>query len=201
MYTLVSGAYRYFTRQDEYNILMLGLDGAGKTTLLEKIKHTFTGLPGMAPNRIQPTVGVNIGKIPMKRGLLKFMDLGGQPDLHGIWESYFDDCHAIAFIVDSCNTERIDEAMEALLRLVANAESLVGVPVLVVANKCDLLGAASLAEMKERVNEMADFMDARDVRVVEASGIEGTGVKLAVEWLYSRIIENRDRKPPIVPDP
>ncbi|KAJ2324544.1 ADP-ribosylation factor protein 3 [Coemansia sp. RSA 2681] len=199
MYTLVSGAYRYFTRQDEYNILMLGLDGAGKTTLLEKIKHTYTGHPGMAASRIQPTVGVNIGKIPVKRTLVKFLDLGGQPDLQGIWESYFEDCHALVFVIDSCNSDRIDEAKEALMRLVG-APELDRVPVLVLANKCDLPDARSLAQMKEIVNSMADYMDTRDVRVLESSGLEGTGVQTAVDWLYSRIIENRVNKPPIVPD-
>ncbi|KAJ2744671.1 low-affinity phosphate transporter [Coemansia sp. BCRC 34301] len=199
MYTLVSGAYRYFTRQDEYNVLMLGLDGAGKTTLLEKIKHTYTGVPGMPPSRIQPTVGVNIGKIHMKRVLLKFLDLGGQPDLQGIWASYFEDSHAIVYVIDSCNGDRIDEAKDALTRLVA-APELDSVPVLVLANKCDLPAARSLAQMKEVVNSMADFMDSRDVRVMDSSGLSGTGVQMAVDWLYSRIIENRANKPPIVPD-
>ncbi|KAJ2815896.1 ADP-ribosylation factor protein 3 [Coemansia sp. 'formosensis'] len=199
MYTLVSGAYRYFTRLDEYNILILGLDGAGKTTLLEKIKHLYTGHPGMAPSRIQPTVGVNIAKIPMKRTLVKFLDLGGQPDLRGIWESYYEDCHAIVFVIDSCNAERIEEAKGALLGLV-KAGDLDGVPVLVLANKRDLMGALSLAEVKEMVNSMADFMEERDVRVLDSSGLEGEGVRAAVEWVYSRIIDNRIKRPPIVPD-
>ncbi|KAJ2866880.1 ADP-ribosylation factor protein 3 [Coemansia aciculifera] len=198
MYTLVSGAYRYFTRQDEYNILILGLDGAGKTTLLEKIKNLYTGHPGMAPSRIQPTVGVNIGKIPMKRTLVKFLDLGGQPDLRGIWESYYEDSHAIVFVIDSCNSERIEEAKEALLGLM-EARDLDGVPVLVLANKRDLKGM-SLAEVKEMVNSMADFMEERDVRVLDSSGLDGEGVRAAVEWVYSRIIENRTKKPPIVPE-
>ncbi|KAJ2485907.1 ADP-ribosylation factor protein 3 [Coemansia sp. RSA 2050] len=199
MYTLVSGAYRYFTRQDEYSILILGLDGAGKTTLLEKIKHLYTGHPGMTPSRIQPTVGVNIGKIPIKRTLVKFMDLGGQPDLRGIWEAYYEDCHAIVFVVDSCNSERIEESKEALLGLL-KARELAGVPVLVLANKRDLKGAMSLAEVKEMVNSMADFMEERHARVVDSSGLKGEGVSAAVDWVYSRMIENRAKRPPIVPE-
>jgi GTPase SAR1 family protein len=31
MYTLLSGLYKYYTRKEEYNVLIIGLDNAGKT--------------------------------------------------------------------------------------------------------------------------------------------------------------------------
>ncbi|KAI8320417.1 P-loop containing nucleoside triphosphate hydrolase protein [Martensiomyces pterosporus] len=196
MYTLVSGAYKYFTRLDEYNVLVLGLDSAGKTTLLERIKNMYTGVQGMAPDKIQPTVGVNIGKVHIKRTMVKFMDLGGQPDLQGIWESYFGDCHAVIYVIDSSNLDRMEESKDTLLRLVENPE-LESVPVLVLANKQDLPDIKSLAQIKEIVNTLADYMDTREARVMDSSGLQGTGVRVAIDWLYSRIVENRERKPPI----
>ena len=42
MYTLLSGAYRYYFQKDEYCILILGLDDAGKTTFLEQTKTKFS---------------------------------------------------------------------------------------------------------------------------------------------------------------
>ncbi|KAJ1965815.1 ADP-ribosylation factor protein 3 [Dipsacomyces acuminosporus] len=195
MYTLVSGAYKYFTRQDEYNVLMLGLDSAGKTTLLEKLKNMYAGIQGMPPDKIQPTVGVNIGKVHIKRTVVKFMDLGGQRELQGIWESYYSDSHAVVYVVDSSNGDRLDESIDTLLRLLKSPE-LDGVPLLVLANKQDLPDTKTLAQIKEAVNKLADYMDTREVRVMDSSGLEGTGLRLAIDWLYGRIIENRNRKPP-----
>ncbi|KAJ1955271.1 ADP-ribosylation factor protein 3, partial [Linderina pennispora] len=125
-----------------------------------------------------------------------FMDLGGAQELQGIWESYYRDGHALLFVIDSVDEERLGEAKQTLLRLMKDRE-LEGIPVLVLANKQDTQDAGSLVHVKEVVNTLADCMDARDVRVMDASGKEGHGVKAAIDWLYSRIIENRQRKPPV----
>ncbi|KAJ2315343.1 ADP-ribosylation factor protein 3 [Coemansia sp. RSA 2705] len=198
MYTLVSGAYRYLTRMDEYNVLILGLDGAGKTTLLEQLKHKYTGTLGMDPAKIQPTVGVNIVKVHMQRRLLKLMDLGGQKDLRVIWSSYFADAHAVWFVVDSSDMHRLDEAKNALVGL-AKAGELDGVPMLVLANKQDATDERALAQCKEMVNSVADCLDPRDVRVMGATGLNGEGVGEAVDWLFQRILDNSANRPPITP--
>ncbi|KAJ2366287.1 ADP-ribosylation factor protein 3 [Coemansia sp. RSA 2607] len=198
MFSLVSGAYKYFMRQDEYNVLMLGLDNAGKTTILEKIKHIDTGIPGMSPDKIQPTVGVNITKVTIAKDLVRFMDLGGQKDLRGIWESYYEDSHGILFAIDATDRERMQEAKELLMSLV-RVDDLQGLPLLVAANKCDHK-EAELVAIKEMINGVADCLDERDVRVIETSGIDGTGIKAGMEWLHNRIIDNKNTKPPILSD-
>ncbi len=42
--------------QDEYHVLILGLDKAGKTNVLERLKTMFTSLTGLDPGKILPTV-------------------------------------------------------------------------------------------------------------------------------------------------
>ncbi|KAJ2161207.1 ADP-ribosylation factor protein 3 [Coemansia sp. RSA 552] len=199
MFTLVSGAYRYLTRQEEYNVLMLGLDNAGKTTLLEKIKHVTLGVPGMAPEKIQPTVGVNMAKVQVQRRILRFMDIGGAKELRGIWEAYYDEGHAIMFVVDSNDAKRMEEARAVLLGL-ARAPELEGLPLLVLANKQDLSGVGSLAQVKEMVNSVADFLDTREVRVFGSSALDGSGTEDAIQWLFGRIVENSKNRPPLVPE-
>ncbi len=40
-----------------------GIDKAGKTTLLERLKTTYGDLPGTDPDKILPTVGLNVGRM------------------------------------------------------------------------------------------------------------------------------------------
>ncbi|KAL7316997.1 ADP-ribosylation factor protein 3, variant 2 [Mucor circinelloides] len=112
MYTLLSGFYNYLTRKEEYYVLIIGLDNAGKTTLLERIKSIFMGVAGLDPDKIAPTVGLNIGKVDIKSSRINFWDLGGQRDLQSIWERYYSECHAIVFVVDSTDPVRLDECRD-----------------------------------------------------------------------------------------
>ncbi|KAJ2499995.1 Rho-type gtpase-activating protein [Coemansia sp. RSA 1972] len=187
MYTLVSGAYRYLTQKAEYTVLVLGLDNSGKTTLLETLKHLYTGVLGMDPQKIQPTVGVNIVRAHQPKHTLRFVDLGGQQDLRYIWTSYYTDAHALVFVVDSSDLPRMDEASRVLRELAQCAE-LECVPVLVVANKVDKGGVENVVVVKEMVNGVADEFGARDVRVVGVSGQDEMGVREAVDWLLARSI-------------
>ena len=49
---------------------------------------------------------MNVGDIRVS-----FWDLGGQLELHGIWEKYYDECHGIVFVVDATDADRIETAL------------------------------------------------------------------------------------------
>ena len=46
-------------RKDDFSVIIIGMDGAGKSTLLEKIKTIYNKVPGLAPDKIRPTIGQN----------------------------------------------------------------------------------------------------------------------------------------------
>lgn len=75
MFSLLDGFVRYLLKKDEIRILVLGIDGAGKTTLVEKIKVLYSGARGLSPEKIRPTVGLNVGRI----------DLAGSKVLSGVF--------------------------------------------------------------------------------------------------------------------
>ncbi|CCE78615.1 Piso0_000640 [Millerozyma farinosa CBS 7064] len=134
MFHLASSLYDRFSRREQYNILILGLDNAGKTSLLEHLKLVYPGpgekkKPGerdttqiLKSKRILPTVGQNVTTIrystqsqPRHAVNLKFWDLGGQRSLRNMWARYYSSCHGIIFIIDSTDTERFQECYDTLV--------------------------------------------------------------------------------------
>ncbi|VVC95351.1 unnamed protein product [Leptidea sinapis] len=113
MYSLLHGFYKYVIQKDEYCVLILGLDNAGKTTYLEATKTKYNKkYTAMNPSRITTTVGLNIGKIDVDGVRLNFWDLGGQQELQSLWDKYYAECHAVIYIVDSSDRERVSESKE-----------------------------------------------------------------------------------------
>lgn len=49
--------------RDKQSIWSAGVDKAGKTTLLERLKTMYGDLPGTDPDKILPTVGLNVGRM------------------------------------------------------------------------------------------------------------------------------------------
>ncbi|KAI9361893.1 ADP-ribosylation factor family-domain-containing protein [Pilaira anomala] len=196
MYTLLSGLYHYLTQKEEYYVLIIGLDNAGKTTLLERIKSIFMGVAGLDPDKIAPTVGLNIGKVDIKSSRINFWDLGGQRDLQSIWERYYTECHAIVFVVDSTDPIRLEECRDTFEKMITN-DAVEGVPVLMLANKQDVPGALRVEEVKEVFNKIAVKLGARDSRVLPVSALEGNGVEDAIDWLVLRLHRNKINRPPV----
>lgn len=77
MFSLVYGFIDYLFQKDELRVLVLGVDGAGKTSLLERLKSIYTGTPGLTPDKIRPTVGLNVGRIESASSKVKFVAADG----------------------------------------------------------------------------------------------------------------------------
>ena len=59
-------------------------------------------------SRITPPVG----KISLPSTILQFWDLGGQRDIRSIWSKYYEECHAVVYVVDAADRERLEEGWE-----------------------------------------------------------------------------------------
>ena len=171
MFNLLSNVYSQLTKKDEFFILIIGLDNAGKTTFLERIKANYKQ-ETKAPEKILPTIGLNVGKIEMGKTRISFWDLGGQSDLQSIWQTYYPDCHGIIFMVDSSDKDRMQECRKVLSR-VFSSDEVDGVPVLVMANKQDLDESLGVEHIKEIFNSLWAEINTLEAKVLECSAITG----------------------------
>ncbi|KAJ7091945.1 P-loop containing nucleoside triphosphate hydrolase protein [Mycena belliarum] len=209
MYHLLKGLHEYLTRKEEFSVIIVGLDGAGKTTLLERIKTLYNDTPGLTPDKIGPTVGQNTGTITLPSTILQFWDLGGQRGIRNIWHRYYDDCHAVAYVIDAEDRERLSEGWE-VFDSVLSAPQILNIPLLLIANKQDSPQALSVEEIRhdyEDWHQRKLESARRNVRdgegetgrreriasldVMGISALEGTGVKAAVDWLFIRVQNSR----------
>ncbi|KAK9504347.1 hypothetical protein O3M35_010702 [Rhynocoris fuscipes] len=196
MYTLLSGFYKYMVQKNEYCVLILGLDNAGKTTYLESAKtKIIKNYKGMNPNKITTTVGLNIGKIDVSGIRLNFWDLGGQEELQSLWDKYYAESHAIIYIVDSSDRDRIEESKETFDKMISS-ENLTGVPLLVLANKQDIPDCMGVREVKPIFKENGHLIGRRDCMVMPVSALTGDGVDEGIKWLVDCIKRNSHIRPP-----
>ncbi|KAL8558563.1 ADP-ribosylation factor protein 1 [Nucella lapillus] len=196
MYTLLSGLWKYWFQKDEFFVLILGLDNAGKTTYLEQTKTKFNkGYKGMNLAKVTTTVGLNIGKIDLGKTRLNFWDLGGQEELQSLWDKYYAESHAIIYVVDSSDRERIEESKAAFDKMVINS-SLHGIPLLLLANKQDLEGCLSVEDVKHVFNPIPQVVGDRDCSTEAVSALRGDGVSEGINWLAECILRNVISRPP-----
>jgi ADP-ribosylation factor related protein 1 len=147
MFGLLHGFYQYMFTKTAYNMIIVGLDGAGKTTLLEMSKTLLTAKPGLAPDKIVPTVGLNIGRVTRGSIEMLFWDLGGQATLRTIWPQYYSESSAVIWVLDSTDSSRFEDACLELAA-VLRSPLLQGKPLLLLCNKQDMSTARVPSELE-----------------------------------------------------
>ena len=177
--------------------LILGAEGTGKTLLLKKLtsktSRTKTStLPagedttesrqcdGILPTI--PTVGTNIEDLQLAKGVsCKLREYGGS--MAPLWNSAYNRCSMIIFIVDASNSTQISAATMLLLD-VLTAKALEKKPVLIFFNKMDSQCGMSLVELKS-VMRLGDVIRnaTQKVQVVQGSCATEDGLDSILEWI------------------
>lgn len=171
------GLLRKLKRSDnEARVLVLGLDNAGKTTILRKLSSEDI-------DNIMPTQGFNIKSIQSEGFKLNVWDIGGQKSIRPYWRNYYDNTDALIYVVDSADN-RIEEAAQELMTL-CNEPKLAGVPLLVFANKQDLISAQDVGELNESMG--LNGLDDRAIQIQACSAKNGDGLTDGLEWLVEQM--------------
>ncbi|KAJ1985814.1 ADP-ribosylation factor-like protein 2 [Dimargaris cristalligena] len=164
-------------KEKEMRILMLGLDNAGKTTILKKIN-------GEPIDTISPTLGFNIKTLVHGAYKLNVWDIGGQKSLRSYWRNYFEQTDGLVWVVDAVDHLRLPDCHQELAGLLKE-EKLAGASLLVLANKQDIQGALSTAEIIDRLR-------LRDITthhwsVLPCSAVTGENLLEGMDWIVGDI--------------
>uniref|UniRef100_A0A8C3CSS6 ADP-ribosylation factor-like protein 3 n=1 Tax=Cairina moschata TaxID=8855 RepID=A0A8C3CSS6_CAIMO len=149
----------------ELRIVLLGLDNAGKTTLLKRLASEEV-------TTITPTQGFNIKSVHSHGFKLNVWDIGGQRSVRPYWRKYLGSTDLLIYVIDSRSWDRVLSRQE--LAELTEDESLTGVPLLVFANKQDLVTAAPAAEIAEGLS-LHTYRD-REWQIQACSALSGEGL-------------------------
>eukprot|EP00897_Mesotaenium_endlicherianum_P005497 jgi/Mesen1/4976/ME000248S04264 len=165
-------------KEREMRILMVGLDNAGKTTIVKQINGEDT-------STISPTLGFNIQTMQFKDYQLNIWDVGGQKTLRPYWRNYFERTDGLIWVIDSADVRRLGDCRAELHGLLQE-ERLAGATLLIFANKQDIPGAVTSADIA-RILELEVMEKSRHYHIVSCSAITGEGLFEGFEWLVSDI--------------
>lgn len=198
--------------------LLVGLDNAGKTSLLCCVPPVRAKLAKwMEYNGVEelftaPTTSMQLVTFKQartgqhrchRRAIVswRIWDMSGQGRYRPLWMSYCSQVQAVIFVVDVTDIDRAAIARRELHTLYAHP-ALKGLPLLILANKCDSSaqtplkppegGAAPAALNAENVRAALNLETLQlhlrlDLKIIETSAESGKGVEAAFQWLTDKV--------------
>ncbi|EIN12780.1 P-loop containing nucleoside triphosphate hydrolase protein [Punctularia strigosozonata HHB-11173 SS5] len=159
------------------DITVVGLQASGKTSFVNVITS------GQWSEDVVPTVAFNFRKIRKGNVTMNVWDVAGQPKFRSMWERYCNGVNAIVFVVDSTDHGNFETARFELQQLLAQP-SLSGVPLLVLGNKNDLDGHASVNDIIQAL-QLSKIQD-RPVSCYSCSMKSQHNLDIVLQWLAGR---------------
>eukprot|EP00729_Bicosta_minor_P008950 gene8950-16320_t len=164
-------------KEKEVRLLMLGLDNAGKTTILKRFN-------GEDIDTISPTLGFNIKTLEHRGFKLNFWDVGGQKSLRSYWRNYFEATDGLIWVVDSADRLRLKDCKEEL-KVLLGEERLAGASLLIFANKQDLPGSMTAAQIEEALE--LDKITSHHWQIQGCSAVTGENLLEGMDWVTEDI--------------
>mmetsp|Transcript_2158 Transcript_2158/g.3668 ORF Transcript_2158/g.3668 Transcript_2158/m.3668 type:complete len:230 (+) Transcript_2158:72-761(+) len=163
-------------------IVMLGLDAAGKTTIMYKMQAAEV-------QTTIPTIGFNVETIKTSGLELVSWDVGGRDKIRPLWRHFMTQLSAVVFVVDSNDLDRVQDVRQEI-EWVLHEDRVVGVPLLVFANKQDLPNALSTRDVADKLG-LHQIRD-RKWYIQESVATEGKGIAEGFGWLAALLSRDLD---------
>lgn len=116
-----------------------------------------------------------------KNIIFTYWDVGGQEKIRKLWYHYFPGTHAVIFVVDSNDLNRIEEVKRELYGIMSHDE-LKDCPLLIYANKQDLPNSLSPSELANKLN-LSSNMRHCEWHCQGAVAVSGQGLYEGLDWL------------------
>jgi ADP-ribosylation factor-like protein 1 len=114
-------------------------------------------------------------------------DLGGQTSIRPYWRCYYANTDAVIYVVDSVDRDRVSTAKEELMAMLEEDE-LKDASLLVFANKQDMAGAMTAAEVSDALG-LSTLMN-RQWSIYKTSAVKGEGLTDGLDWYaFSFLVE------------
>eukprot|EP01137_Pigoraptor_chileana_P001923 Opistho-2@40153 len=112
---LMTKFMQLFWSQEEYKVIITGLDNAGKTTILYQLLMNEVVVTS-------PTIGSNVEEVQYKNIHFVMWDIGGQESLRSSWATYYANTRCVILVIDSTDRERLSISKEELYRMLAHED-------------------------------------------------------------------------------
>lgn len=114
-------------------------------------------------------------------------DVGGRSPMRPLFRHYYQSAHGIVFVIDSADVERYEDAIDELRRVLAE-EALMGVPLLILANKSDLPRAMNAEQFEKATNIHSVVGSTRSYRLQSICAMrDDKELRKAMSWLKQQI--------------
>jgi ADP-ribosylation factor-like protein 5B len=131
-----------------------------------------------------PTIGSNVEEILWRNFKFIMWDIGGQESLRQAWSTYYSSTKIVILVVDSTDKERLTVSKEELYRMLGH-EDLKKAGVLVFANKQDIKGALTAAEISQQLN-LTSIKD-HGWHIQSCCALTGEGLQQGMEWMATQL--------------
>ena len=108
--------------------------------------------------------------------------MGGQTSIRPYWRCYYANTDAVIYVVDSADRDRVNTSRDELFAML-DEEELKDASLLVLANKQDLEGAMTVAEISEAF-KLTDLRN-RQWTIFKCSAHTGEGLTESLDWLVN----------------
>jgi small GTP-binding protein len=175
--------YSFLWGNIETRVLILGLDNSGKTTILYNL-HLGEVIA------TSPTVGFNLETIEHSNVNIKLWDISGQLRLRQYWKCYYTNTRIVIFVIDSNDTERLEDAKNELVKLFKEYE-LHTASFMIIANKQDLPNALSASVIQTKFEEV--LPKDREWTIFPVSAIKSKSLDPCINWIVQKSRPNIKR--------